>query len=67
VRVLGAAIEADHCAYAALKADPFVANLRTSPEFSQLLSAASQCQKRFLPQQGEPNSPESATRAQSPK
>jgi len=49
VRVLGAAIEANHCAYAVLKADPLVANLRTSPEFSQLLSAASQCQKRFLP------------------
>jgi hypothetical protein len=65
--MLGAAIEANYCAYAALKADPLVAKLRTSLEFSQLLSAASQCQKRFLPQQGEPNSPESTTRAQSPK
>jgi hypothetical protein len=49
VRVLGAAIEANHRAYAALKAGPLLAKLRMSPEFSQLLSAASQCQKRFLP------------------
>jgi DNA-binding winged helix-turn-helix (wHTH) protein/TolB-like protein len=52
VRLLSGAIQANYCAYAALQADPLLAKLRASPEFSQLLSAAKECQRRFLPQQG---------------
>jgi serine/threonine protein kinase len=48
VRLLKSAIEHNYCAYSALRSDPLLANLRGSPEFDRLLSAAQQCQQRFL-------------------
>ena len=48
VRLLKSAIESNYCAYTALQSDPLLAKLRGTPEFSQLLSAAQDCQKKFL-------------------
>lgn len=48
VRLLKGAIVGNYCAYTALQTDPLLATLRASPEFSQLLSAAKQCQSDFL-------------------
>jgi hypothetical protein len=47
-RLLKSAIERNYCAYAALQSDPLLAKLRGTPEFSQLLSAAKECQEKFL-------------------
>ena len=51
VRLISRAIQANYCAYTALQADPMLAKLRTTAEFNQLLSAAKECQRRFLAQQ----------------
>ena len=48
VRLIGGAIEHNYCATAALKADPLLVKIRGTPEFSQLVSASADCQKRFL-------------------
>jgi len=48
VRLLKSAIESHYCAYAALQNDFLLKPLRGMPEFSQLLSAAKQCQDNFL-------------------
>jgi serine/threonine protein kinase/tetratricopeptide (TPR) repeat protein len=46
--MLKSAIAQDYCSYSALKSDPLLAKLRGASEFSELLSAAKECQKRFL-------------------
>ena len=48
LRLLKASIEGKYCAYEALQKDPMLVSLRSSPEFSQLLAAAKQCQDNFL-------------------
>jgi tetratricopeptide (TPR) repeat protein len=48
VRLLKSAIEGHYCAYAALQSDPLLATLRTTPEFSKLLSAAKECENNFF-------------------
>jgi eukaryotic-like serine/threonine-protein kinase len=48
LKFLHRAVEQHYCAYEALRADPLLAKLRGTPEFSQLLAAASQCQKEFI-------------------
>jgi hypothetical protein len=48
LRLLKSAIEGKYCAYAALQRDPLLTSLRGTPEFTQLLSAAKQCQDDFL-------------------
>jgi eukaryotic-like serine/threonine-protein kinase len=48
LRLLDTAIKRNYCAYQALQADPLWAKLRGTPEFNSLLSAAKQCQDRFL-------------------
>jgi hypothetical protein len=50
LRLLNSAVEQNYCAYTALQTDPLLAKLRGTPEFSGLLSAAKQCQDRFLAQ-----------------
>jgi eukaryotic-like serine/threonine-protein kinase len=50
VHLLKSAIEQNYCAYTALQSDPLLVKLRGTPEFSGLLSAAKQCQNRFLAQ-----------------
>ena len=42
------AIEHDYCSLSQLRSDPLLANIRSTPEFSQLLSAAANCQKKYL-------------------
>ena len=46
-RLLKSAIDHNYCATDALQFDPLLAKLRGTPEFGQLVSAASQCQNRF--------------------
>ena len=48
VRLLKSAIAGHYCAYTALQKDPLMATLRDTPEFSQLLSAAKECENNFL-------------------
>jgi eukaryotic-like serine/threonine-protein kinase len=48
VRLLRSAIEQNYCAHAALQSDPMLVKLRGTSEFSELLSAAKECQNRFL-------------------
>jgi TolB-like protein/predicted Ser/Thr protein kinase len=50
LHLLRNAIEHNYCAYTALQTDPLLVKLRGTPEFGQLLSAAKQCQNRFLAQ-----------------
>jgi len=50
VRLLRSAIEHNYCAYTALQSDPVLVKLRGAPEFGELLSAAKECQNRFLAQ-----------------
>ena len=44
IRLLRRAIEANYCAYETLQTDPLLVKLRRTPEFSELQSAAKQCQ-----------------------
>ncbi len=48
LRVLKSAVEQNYCAYSALQLSPMLANLRATPEFISLLSAAKQCRDNFL-------------------
>ena len=50
LRLLRSAVEHNYCAYTALQSDPLLVKFRGTPEFSELLSAAKQCQNRFLAQ-----------------
>jgi serine/threonine protein kinase/tetratricopeptide (TPR) repeat protein len=42
------AIEHDYCALSQLRSDPLLVNIRSTPEFSPLVSAATNCQKKYL-------------------
>jgi tetratricopeptide (TPR) repeat protein len=44
IRLLKGAIEQNYCAYEALQMDPLLVNLRRTPEFNELQSAAKECQ-----------------------
>jgi serine/threonine protein kinase/tetratricopeptide (TPR) repeat protein len=48
LRLLKSSIEGRYCAYQALQQDPLIAPLRSTPEYTQLLSAAKHCQDTFL-------------------
>src|SRR5215472_1621600 len=48
MKLLHGAILGNYCAYAALQTDPLLAKLRSTSEFSELLSAAKECQNKFL-------------------
>jgi hypothetical protein len=48
LRLLRSAIGQNYCSYTALQTDPLLVKLRRTPEFSELLSAAKECQSRFL-------------------
>ena len=50
LRLLRRAVGQNYCAYDALHTDPLLVKLRRRPEFSGLLSAAKECQNRFLAQ-----------------
>jgi eukaryotic-like serine/threonine-protein kinase len=47
------AIEHDYCALSQLRSDSLLLNIRSTPEFSQLISAAANCQKKYLAGVGE--------------
>ena len=48
LRLLKTAIDARYCAYQAIQKDPMFASIRGTPEFTQVLSSAKQCQDSFL-------------------
>ncbi|MGA8213182.1 MAG: protein kinase [Candidatus Sulfotelmatobacter sp.] len=48
LRLLKSGVERNYCAYTALQTDPMLANLRGTPEFNEVLSAAKRCQSNFL-------------------
>ena len=50
LRLLRRAVGQNYCAYAALQSDPLLVKFRGTPEFTGLLSAAKECQNRFLVQ-----------------
>ena len=49
--LLRTAIAHDYCALDSLQSDPLLSKLRGTPEFGQLLSAAKECQRRYLMEQ----------------
>jgi eukaryotic-like serine/threonine-protein kinase len=53
LRLLRSAVEHNYCAYTALQTDPLLVKFRGTPEFSELLSAAKECQNRFLAQRNQ--------------
>jgi tetratricopeptide (TPR) repeat protein len=50
IRLLRRAIEANYCAYEMLQSNPLLVKLRRTPEFSQLHTAAKQCQHVLVQQ-----------------
>jgi hypothetical protein len=48
VRLLKSAIAKNYCSFTALQTDPLLIKLRSAPEFAPLLSAAKECQDKFL-------------------
>jgi tetratricopeptide (TPR) repeat protein len=50
LRLLRSAVQQNYCASTALQTDPLLVKLRGTPEFGELLSAAKECQNRFLAQ-----------------
>ncbi len=48
LRLLKRAVAQNYCAYTALQTDPLLGKFRGTPEFSGLLSAAKECQSKFL-------------------
>ncbi|MGZ4732718.1 MAG: protein kinase domain-containing protein [Terriglobales bacterium] len=55
MRLLKSAIAGRYCAYTALQKDPLLATLRSTPEFTQLLSAAKECEDNFLAERAQPS------------
>ncbi len=53
LRLLKSSVAGHYCAYTGLQNDPMLANLRGTPEFAELLSAAKQCRDDFLAQRSE--------------
>jgi len=53
LHVLKNAVEQNFCAYSALQSSPLLAKLRTTPEFTSLLSAAKDCRQNFLAKQAQ--------------
>ncbi len=50
LRLLKSTVEHNYCAYTALQTDPLLVKVRGTPEFSELLAAAKECQNQFLAQ-----------------
>jgi serine/threonine-protein kinase len=48
LQFLTRAVSQNYCAYQALQADPLLARFRSTPGFPALLSAAKECQQKFL-------------------
>ncbi len=48
LRVLKSAVEGKYCAYTALQKDPLLAELRSAPQYNELLATAKQCGDNFL-------------------
>jgi hypothetical protein len=51
LRLLKSSVGHNYCPYSGLQADPALVKLRGTPEFSQLLSSAKDCQNSFLAEQ----------------
>jgi TolB-like protein len=54
MRLLKGAVAGHYCAYTDLQTNPVLAPLRDTPEFTQLLTAAKQCQSDFLSATSQP-------------
>jgi len=54
VRLMKGAIAGRYCAYDDLQNNSMLANLRGTPEFAELLSAAKQCRDNFLSERSQP-------------
>jgi serine/threonine protein kinase/tetratricopeptide (TPR) repeat protein len=50
LHMLHRAVHQNYCAYTALQTDPLLVKIRRTPGFSELLSAAKECQDKFLAQ-----------------
>jgi serine/threonine protein kinase/Tfp pilus assembly protein PilF len=48
LHLLKSAIANNYCAFTALQRDPLLVKVRSTPEFGPLLSAAKECQQKFL-------------------
>jgi serine/threonine protein kinase/tetratricopeptide (TPR) repeat protein len=55
IRLLRGAIEHNYCAYETLQTDPLLVKLRGTPDFSELQSAAKQCQHVLVQRDHSPN------------
>ncbi|PYX66671.1 MAG: hypothetical protein DMG74_03310 [Acidobacteria bacterium] len=51
LKFLRRAVAQNYCAYSALQTDPMLAKLRGDVEFDQVVSAASECQRKFVASQ----------------
>jgi tetratricopeptide (TPR) repeat protein len=54
VEILRAAIKGKYCSYPAMDSDPFLASVRTRPEFTEIRNAGMQCQNEFVAQRRTP-------------
>src|SRR5262249_16704347 len=48
ISMLKVAIAEDYCALGGLQSDPLLSKLRRTPEFTELLNAAKECQKKYF-------------------
>ena len=48
LQMIKRAIEHDYCSLSQLRSDPLLVNIRSTPEFPPLISAAANCQKKYL-------------------
>ena len=48
LKFLRRAVEQNYCATTALQMDPLLSKLRGSTEYDQLLTAANECQRKFI-------------------
>jgi hypothetical protein len=48
LRLLRLAVQGNYCSYPAMDLDPFLASMRTAPEFAAIRAAGMACQKSFV-------------------
>jgi hypothetical protein len=53
-RLLKSTIASGYCSYESLQSDALLTNFRKSPEYSEVLAQAKQCQDRFLAERDQP-------------
>ena len=53
LEMLRRAIKGNYCSHPAIESDPFFTTLRARPEYSEIRSAAIECQNKFLAERGQ--------------